>query len=411
MKHATPAPNAPRPTVRVRCTLARGRPRTNGIRADAYYWGDLVDGHAPRKKERGSSAYVLYHGTEDGIDVQVSHTTTVRVDPGADAADPNDDILLVEERITVQRGALQELMDRERAWSDQVTLRWRTRLATRNARHRRAIGAWRTAWLQSVLLTLVQFEARLGNALIAGARKGMRSLVTIPDQILTRSMTASLHLRSRSGRRDLWVALIDPGKATSQEKSIVLLLATLSLVFFILIASNLIALGFTSIADQYQQVVGDFTASLLSVLALPIPVEPLLILSVLALGPILGVLGALLGKLVGSWMLYLLGDTLFDEIERKTATKPRLKRVTDWMQARANKSGFWLLAIINAVPLIPDVLVYVFAVSGMRYRSYFGGILLGTALKFGAIVAGVYWLGPDRVQLVLDHPIQAMLGR
>lgn len=342
--------------------------------------------------------------------MQVSYSTILRVDPGADMESPLDDVVHVEERVTVQRRALHEMIDRQHAFVDRVTLAWRARLAARHARHRRALLGVRVRWLAAALLWLVQAEARAWNAVWEATRRALLAPVHVPDRLLTRSRTAALHLQTRSGRRSLRMAVVDPGNATPQEKSIVLLLAVGFLLFFVLVASNFVALAFTGAAEAYQRLVGDFTAAVLSVLALPIPLEPLLILSVLALGPVLGATGLLLGKVVGSWMLYLLGDTLFDEVERKTAGRPRVKRVTDWMRAKADKSGFWLLAVINAVPFVPDLLVYVFAVSGMRYRGYLGGILVGTLLKFGAIILGVHFVGPDRVQEVLDHPLRALTG-
>ncbi|HEX2021855.1 MAG TPA: VTT domain-containing protein, partial [Candidatus Thermoplasmatota archaeon] len=116
----------------------------------------------------------------------------------------------------------------------------------------------------------------------------------------------------------------------------------------------------------------------------------------------LGWLGLLLGKIVGTWMLYLVGDSLHKTLERQTAKSPRLKRVVAWLQARASTTGFVWVFLLSFVPFLPDTLILAFAVAGMGFRPFILGIALGTVAKYGAIVLALAWVGPDAVQGWLD---------
>lgn len=393
-----------------RCSLTRGRNLSPGLQRGPWYWRDVVHGPPPRRRIRGDAIHVTFHGLADDPDVRLGFTTVVRVDPGVHADDPADDIIHVEERLNLQRRVLHELVERERAFSDRLALRWRSRLAHGLASQRRFANARKTAWVAAALLALVRLQAKIGHAVIRGTRAFLRSLVAIPDAILSHGETASVHLASQTGRARLRRALVDPAAATPIEKSVVLVLVAFSLLGIVLLLNTLFAAVFVDQARVYQGVLADFTSSLLSTIALPIPAEPILILHGGQVGFAIVFAGLFLGKMVGSWILYLMGDSLNDGIQKKTAKSPRMERMVSWMQRNADKWGFWLLVPINAIPFLPDLLVLVFAVSGMRFRGFMGGIALGTILKFSAIIAGVYWLGPERIQAFLDNPIQSLGG-
>lgn len=396
--------------VVARASLARGRSMSPGTRQAPFYWRDIVYGPPPRRRTRGACVHVTFHGSDDTGDVRIGFSTLVRVDPGADVDSALDDVIHVEERLSVQRRFLQEWIDRERAFSDRLALRMRSRLAHALVAQRRYTNRRTWSPLVVVLMVLIRVQAKLGDALIRGTRATMRALVAFPDAILTHSENAGIHLGSRTGRRSVKQALRDPKNATPYEKTVVLVVVSFGLVAAVLLMNTVFTFVPASWKAAYGHVLADFTASLLSTVALPIPAEPLLIAHTLLLGPVLAILGLFLGKMVGSWMLYLVGDSLNDGIQKKTERSPRIKRVVGWLQANADRYGFWLLIPINAIPFLPDLFVYVFAVSGMRFRSFMAGIALGTLLKFAAIVVGVYLIGGDVVQHFLDHPIQAARG-
>ena len=393
-----------------RCAVARGRTMSPGIQQAAYYWRDVVHGPPPRRRAKGDCLQVTFHGTDDSGDVRIGFTTIVRVDPGMDKDSADDDIIHIEERVNVQRRALQELIDRERAFTDRMCLRMRSRLAHRLVAQRRLAQTIRIVWLASMVLALTRVQAKVGTSFIRGFRALMRGLVAWPDAFLTHTTNAGIHLGSRYGRKLLRKAIRDPASATPQEKTLALVVGSFTLAVGILLFDFALIVFDFPFFDAVRHIETDFLKSLGSVLALPIPVEILLITSIFAVGATLAFVGLFLGKVVGSWMLYLLGDSLYDSIEKRTRTRPRMRRSVEWLQSSANRFGFLMLLIINAIPFIPDLLIIIFAVSGMRFRSYFWGIALGTALKFLAIIAAVSFVGPETARAFFEHPIQTLRG-
>lgn len=396
--------------VIARCSVSRGRSLSPGIQQSPFYWRDVVHGPPPRRRERGDCIHVSHHGMDDNPDVRLAFTTLIRVDPGMDKERVDDDIVHVEERLNVQRRPLQEFVDRERAFTERVCLRMRSRLAHRLVAQRRLATRIQTAWIVTTLLVLIRVQAKVGNAGIRGFRAVMRGLVAVPDALLTHTTNVSIHLGSRYGRKILRRAIRDPASATPQEKTLALVVGTLSLAGVILFLDLLFTTFLTPYAPTFAAIQLDFLKSLAAVIALPFPVEILLITSVLAVGSVLAFTGLYLGKLVGSWMLYLLGDSLFDGINKKAKTRPRLAKSIGWLQRNANKHGLWMLFLINAVPFVPDLLIIVFAVSGMKFRNYMLGIGLGTAVKFLGLIIAVNLVGPDAIRAFMEHPIQTMRG-
>lgn len=394
--------------VVARSSVARGKSMSPGIQQAPFYWRDVVHGPPPRRRERGACLYVTFHGTDDTGDVRLGFSTVIHVDPGADIDSARDDIIHIEERLNIQRRFLQEWIDRERAFSDRLAMRMRSRLARSLASQRRLASGLRVALAITVLLWWIRAQAKLGTALIRGTRALLRGLVVVPDAILTHGENASIRLASRTGRRTIRNAFRDPASATPQEKTAVLVVISFSLLGAVLVLNTVFATVFAGFARAYGHALADFTASLLGTLAVPLPAEPLLVASLVSMGFVLGGIGLYFGKIVGSWMLYLLGDSLFDAIDKKSTKSPRTRRFVNALQRGANRWGFLLLVLINAIPLMPDLLVIVFAVSGMRFRSFMGGIAVGTLLKFIMIGAAVYFIGPDTVKAFLEHPIATL---
>lgn len=396
-----------------RCSVARGRSLAPGVQKSPFYWRDVVHGPPPRRRAKGDCLHVTFHGTDDSGDVRLAFTTLVRVDPGMDKAAVDDDIVHVEERVYVQRRVLQELIDRERSFTDRIALRMRSRLAHSLVTQRRAANGIELAWMMTLALFMIRVQAKVGNATIRGFRGSMRALVAIPDAILVQTERASIHLGSSAGRRRLKRAIHDPASATFPEKIGVLVWLSFATAAWIL----LLSLVFATVLQRWDAIFAplllDFVSSIAGTVGLPIPAEPIYIARAVAFGGALGAfllagIGLLAGKMIGSWMLYLLGDSLFDSIRKKSG--PRMKATTAWLQRNANKFGFLILLAVNAIPLAPDALIIIFAVSGMRFRSYMISIAVGSILKFVILAGLILWVGPDTVQAFLAHPIATMRG-
>lgn len=383
--------------VKAVSSLFRGRPPRAGVLAPHYRWRDIMEGPPPRRSRKGEGAYVVYEGIEVGRDLRLAFATIVSVDPGTDLADASDDIITVDARVTVQPRAFLTLLDRERRTMDAWATRWRWRVARVVAMQQRGVRDIAPPWWVPLGMALVRLEGKLLQGIVGGVRQGARSAVELPDNVLSRAVDARSHLEGRGARRDIWVGLRDPAKLSNPQKGVLLTLSAAALLATVFILNSILVLFAPGIATQYRAFLSDGFTSVLATVALPIPLEPLLIFSTLTNGAAQALTAILLGKMIGAWMLYLVGDSLNDAIASKTAGRPRVARVVESLKRGADRFGFLLLIAFNALPLIPDTLIYVFAVSGMRFRSYFAGIAVGSALKLGGIVLAIHLVGPARV--------------
>lgn len=391
-----------------RCSVARGRAMSPGIQKSPFYWRDVVHGPPPRRRERGDCIHVTFHGADDSGDVRLRFTSIVRVDPGIDKGSVHDDVVHVEERVYVQRRVLQELVDRERAFTDRVSLRMRSRLAHKLATKRRRANQIESATSLAIYMWHVRLQAKAGNAAIQGFRSFMRALVALPDALLTHTERVSIHLASRTGRRTIRKAVHDPASATAAEKAALLVVLAFATLTGVLVLNTIFDFTPAGVRAAYYRLLGDFALSLAGTLAVPFPSEIGYIGSAVALNIVLGAVGIFAGKMLASWMLYLVGDSLFDSMNKKSG--PRMKRAIHWLQRNANRWGFAILIAINATPLAPDAFIIVFAVSGMRFRSYMVGIAVGAILKFALLAGLILWIGPTQVQDFMAQPIQTMRG-
>lgn len=391
-----------------RASLARGRAMSPGIQKSPFYWRDIVHGPPPRRREKGDCIHVTFHGTDDSGDVRLAFSTLVRVDPGMDKGSAHDDVIHAEERIYVQRRVLQEFIDRERAFTDRVALRMRSRLAQRLVNQRRRANKIESARMAAITLGWIRFQAKLGNGSIRFFRGFMRALVALPDAILTQTERVSIHLASRTGRRSIRKAVHDPASATPAEKAALLVVLAFATIGVVLLTGMIFSTMLSRWSPGYTRILEDFTLSMAGTLALPIPGEILYINSAVKYGLILAAVGILAGKLLASWMLYLIGDSLFDTMNKSAG--PKMKKAIGWLQRNADKWGFFFLLLLNFIPLAPDALIVVFAVSGMRFRSYMMSIGVGAVMKILLLGGLILWLGPDTVSAFMTHPIATIRG-
>ena len=386
--------------VVARSSIRRGRMPPQGAQEIPYHWDDVLDGEAPPGRGHGEGSYSLYHGTEIEGECRIYCTSLVEVTrPG-----PQGERIAVESRVTVQRRAFLELMDRERAFSDRLAARWREGLVRRLVAQRAAANRAGRPWLVRAAVRVIRVEARVGLGFIAGLRRLMRGAVQLPDALVSRLVQTHAQVGGRTARRSFLSGLRDPGSLSPEQKGVLLFLTLALAVSAVFLVGTFFALALPQWAGLYQRFVGDATAAFLSAVALPLPTEAFVIASTLAMGPTLAFAGSFAGKMLGVLVLYLLGDSLFDKVAAATAGKPRMARMVAWLKGNADRHGFLLLVLINGVPFVPDVLLYAFALSGMDFRRYMAGIAVGTALKFGLLIAGVLLLGPERITAFLDAP-------
>lgn len=385
-------------------TVERGRGPRPGPYARPFVWENVTEAPPPRRRSRGEGAFALVDCAEVDADARITYSTVVAIDPSRDVLDPAFDVLRVDTRVAVERRTLLALMDRERAFTERVTARWRQRHLWRLVRHGRVVARIEHARARRAAIRLVRFEARAGASLISGTRRLLRGLVGVPDAAVSALYRAQAHVTGRGGRQNLLNGLKDPSRLDTEQKSVLLFMSAIGLFVLVLLLNTLFALVLPRHAATYRHVFGDATMSLLGTVGLPLAMEPLLVLSALAVGPAAAFVGLFAGKIVGAWLVYLLGDALHDELAAE-ARATRTRRVVQWMRRRTERHGFAILATMNAIPFVPDATLYVFALTGMKFKHFLGGVAAGTAIKFGGIAIGVLLVGPERITGLLDAPL------
>jgi membrane protein DedA with SNARE-associated domain len=393
--------------ARTVATLERGPMPEPGVQAPPYRWDDLLDGGPPASPSDGDGAYAVYHALEVDADLRISYQTIVSVRASHHGQGPRD--LLVDARTSVQKRALLEVMDRARSNADKAAHRRRERLGRRLSRRRQAVLHW-PHWAMPLGFGWVRVQAKLATAGINLSRNLTYAAVEIPDGLASRLLRVDAHLSSRMGRASLWDGIKNPQGLTAEQRSVVLFLTLASIAVGILVINSVFALGASRYADTWRDMLQLFLLQIAGLFGLPLPIEvpfmaALLSNNEVSFASVALALGAVMaGKMVGAWILYLLGDGLLDHVRKHTKSE-RAKRMVGWLTGNADKHGFTILLADNAIPFMPDQLMLVLAVAGMRFRSWMWGIGIGTFLKFGGIVAAVYLIGPERVTHFFEHPL------
>ncbi|HVL86452.1 MAG TPA: VTT domain-containing protein [Candidatus Thermoplasmatota archaeon] len=362
-----------------------------GLQPARFLWSNVVKSPRPLAARRGDEgAYAVYLGLEADVDLRIQYTTIVR----ADVDDEGRPRARVEERVSVSRRALLDAMDRVRRGAQEWSARARERLGAALAWQR--AGAKRAPrWLLPLLLASLRLEARVGVAGIELVRAAAVALVEIPDLFVTNLLRLEAHLYDRLGRRSLWQGVRDPSVLTLEQRAVVAFLTFAILAATVLVLNSIFALALPAYADAYRGLLANFLLHLTGTLGAPIFMEPLVALATVTMGPTLAFAGFFLGKAMAVWILYLLGESLHDWFLRRA--KGRTRGAMDWLHRHADRHGVLALVAINAVPFAPEQLVLVLAVSGMRFRSWMAGNLIGSAIKIGGVVLLTLAIGPERV--------------
>ena len=374
-------------------TVARGPAPRPGVQPVRFVWSDVLEAPPP-EAALGSRPYAVYHGTEVDEDLRIVHHTLVWLENG-------QDLVHAEARTHVQRRALLETMERVRSSADARRQRWERRTQRRLARRRVALARWPRP-LALPADALLYAMARMSQAVNRSVHGGTRALVQVPDALVSGALRAEAHLLHPGGRRTLWQSLRDPDQLTAEEKGVVVFLSLVLLALGVLVLNSVMALVFPEHAPAYRALLTNAVVQFVSVFGVPIVMEPLLVLATLSQGPVLAFTGFFVGKMLGVWVLYFLGDSAHDAFLRRAS--PRSQRWMAWLQRNADKYGFPILFLDNALPLMPDQVLWVFAVSGMRFRTWMLAVALGTVVKFTAFIGGVYLLGPERIEQLFTDP-------
>lgn len=379
--------------IAVRSSIERGEIPRPGSRRAPYFWPDVLQEPPPTDQGPLEGSYVVYHGIEVDVDVRYGLTTQISIEH----PDDGDDRIHVDSRISVEGRWIPETIDRVRHAAEEGARIRRGEVQAATAERLETVSAWGSPGVRSLGEAVVRAWARLLLGLIDGLRDLVLGLVEIPDRVVTGALRAQVHLSSRLGRRSLLEAVRDPRELTLEQRSVMVFLVGVASVLSVVVLNSLFALVLTEWAPIYRRVLLDVVLMALGVLVLPVVEELMVVFSTLELGPVLALLGLMTGKLVGVWIIYLLGTSLHDVVERRTRDHPRWRRAVEWMQENADRYGFPLLLGANAVPFLSVFVLYPLAITGMRFRSWIGGIAAGTLIRYVAIVVAIYVVGPTRV--------------
>lgn len=377
-----------------------------GMQRALYLWRDVLDGDAPARAKYGEGAYAVYHSIDIDESVRITHQTLVhvRATRRRKAGGEEEHRIVADARVSVQKRALLEVMDEVRQFADQRAARQREALARKLAK-RRSAALQQNRLSRRVAFARIRGRARMSNSLIRTQRRVLRGLVEVPDSIISGALRVESHLSTRLGRQDLAVGLADSRKLTQDQRSALLFLTAVGLLAGVLLASLAVALVVPEYATVYRRLLQDAGTQFVGLFGLPIPIELPFIFSLAAMGPALAFTGFFLGKMIGAWVLYLLGDSVRHHLEKKSKAKGQgPPKLLTWMESKGQKYGFVLLILDNALPLAPDQLMLVLAVTGMRLRSWMWGIAIGSAIKYGALIAGYYYFGPEFVEGFFSRP-------
>lgn len=125
------------------------------------------------------------------------------------------------------------------------------------------------------------------------------------------------------------------------------------------------------------------------------PVSALIAATGIALGPVDGLLWALIGSLFAAVVTYEAARLLPDEV-LDDWVGPWIRR----LGVRFERSGIVTIMVARNIPVAPFTLINVVAgASNIRFRDY----LIGTVLGMGPIIAALTILG-DRLRGVLEAP-------
>lgn len=386
--------------ILVRSSIIRDDPPASGPRPSPYRWTGVVETDSPDTRTRSVGAYVVYHEMEVDPRVRVAHTTRVDVFPDDDGEPPHDGSVLVEAQISVHKQGLLKSVDKARESTRSKRNHWRRVVEERSDPTRGeepGPGRVRLA-ARKVADTPVRGFARIAAAFWAA----VTVLLEIPNRIFAHSLEAYAVLHSHLGRRGVLEGLTNPRDSTVTQRGVTVFVVGVAGLLFVLLLNSMFALIFPAYAAVYRYTLGLSMSMVSGVLFFPVVVEPLLVFAMLAVGPVPAFTGLLIGKLVGAWILYLIGVSLVDTVREWAELSKKVDESIDWMMETADDYAFPLLFVGNLAPFVSGFFLYVYAVAGVRFRDWVAGVGLGTALRFGIIILAVVIVGPDAVSAWLS---------
>lgn len=218
---------------------------------------------------------------------------------------------------------------------------------------------------------------RIGNRLVRSNNEFVASITGLPAQF--RDNWALL--RDPEQRQLLARAFVNDSLLTNRRrKAIFSIMLWGSLLLWVMVGV-VVAVVNKDALRTYQSVYSLFFYSLATSLFLPTPFEILLGNAVGKLGVLWTVLVASVAKVIGSWLVLMMGDKANEGLQQVLSRHERLAQMFYKLERFAQRFGYFAVFILFAIPFMSDTApLFVLAVLKMR-KSLF------LAVTFVAIVA------------------------
>ena len=217
---------------------------------------------------------------------------------------------------------------------------------------------------------------RVGDRIVRANNDVINGITGIPGQFRE---NWSL-LRDPEQRRLLARALVDASLLTNQRRrAIFSMLLYASLFVWIVVGITLAVVNRDALAD-FQSGYALFFYSLATSLFLPTPFEIILGNAVDNIGVLATVLIAAIAKVIGAWLVLLMGDKANEGLNDLLSRRPKLDHGWRKVVAFAQKYGYSFVFVMFAIPFMSDTApLFLLAVLNLRK-----GLFL--AITFIAIV-------------------------
>lgn len=114
---------------------------------------------------------------------------------------------------------------------------------------------------------------------------------------------------------------------------------------------------------------------------LPTPLELVIPGAARVIGATSAVLFASLGAVVGSYLLFLVGDKANSGLRAAFEKRRWTRRAWNWLEQNARRYGYAVLFVVLSIPFAPDSIVIAFALLGLRLPWFLLTIFAATALR------------------------------
>lgn len=328
---------------------------------EPYRWDDLLRTPPPQQLRDRVRAYCLPGPEVVAGSQRVEHALVL-------SWDEEGHRLVMEHRMAVEErmlaGAILAERDAVGARLDQLTTHAEANATPRVAR---AVG-WVAARIRSLT----------------------RGTATLPDRLGRHAAKAREFLSTSTGRQRFREGLRDPRSLTGEQKAVTLFVLSVGVVSALLVAHLAVTLTAPALTAAWRTGLFLFVYGYITSLGVPLPWEPVVLATALALGAMATFIVAVLSKLVAGYMVFFLGEAVNDKLEKRATKSAWFAKFLQWSERFASRFGILAMALFIGLPGLPDAIaLYVFGSLRMPMWKYLVGIAIGASVLDTLVIFGV----------------------